>query len=428
MESRPRILLLAALLLIVVVGGAFVYIFGTGTGGERTNRDASRTPAAAPGRPVSDSPLADYRGELLDVAFETASKLPVDPFIKTRSRLQEDVATACFDLDQPKRALAYIERIRNWRRGAGYAEYAYYCAKHGDTAETDRYLELAREIAETSEDANSQEWRRDRIRVAIARTHLLLGQDEEAASFEVGLVDSEAGKTEVVRAQQANEDDFDERLEALARAIEVGNLDHARNALAGCEELFDRFYDDSERRTRVEEMIDAALKKVPVLIGIETRMKLAGIAVEHEDAPHALELLERSEKTMEDLQWLPEDQVPLMAKLAAARYRAGDEEGARRHADSAMALFEAQIQKIADVFRAETLIPLAEAYHSMDDREAAHAVYRRAVEEAVHNPNSRPRAEDLTAICCSMAVRGIEPDADLMARIKQIHDQLDHPW
>jgi predicted Ser/Thr protein kinase len=43
------------------------------------------------------------------------------------------------DNDAAERALRCIEKIGNWRRGVGYADYAFYCAKRGDTAEVERY-------------------------------------------------------------------------------------------------------------------------------------------------------------------------------------------------------------------------------------------------------------------------------------------------
>jgi hypothetical protein len=53
---------------------------------------------------------------------------------------------------------------------------------------------------------------------------------------------------------------------------------------------------------------------------------------------------------------------------------------------------------------------------------------RRFVEEGVENPNSRPRAEDLSATCRSMALHAVEPDADLWKRMRQIGDGLGPPW
>jgi hypothetical protein len=117
-----------------------------------------------------------------------------------------------------------------------------------------------------------------------------------------------------------------------------------------------------------------------------------------------------------------------MARLAGLRYRAGEEDQARSDLGAALATYEGERARIVDIYRAGVLIPLAEAYHAMGDAASAVGTYRRAVEEAVLNPNSRPRAEALVAICCSMAVRGVEPDAALAERMRQVHDGLGQPW
>src|SRR6185369_9567197 len=68
----------------------------------------ARTGAAS--TPVADKPLEDYRKELLDVAFRAASAFPAHPHLKNRCRNQEAVVDASFQLDQPRRALGYVEK------------------------------------------------------------------------------------------------------------------------------------------------------------------------------------------------------------------------------------------------------------------------------------------------------------------------------
>jgi hypothetical protein len=81
-----------------------------------------------------------------------------------------------------------------------------------------------------------------------------------------------------------------------------------------------------------------------------------------------------------------------------------------------------------NIYKADTLIPLAEAYQMIAGATDSMAVYKRAVEAAVENPNSRPRAEDLSAICLSMAKRLVEPDAALWARVRELKGALGEPW
>jgi hypothetical protein len=64
----------------------------------------------------------------------------------------------------------------------------------------------------------------------------------------------------------------------------------------------------------------------------------------------------------------------------------------------------------------------------MGNTAAALSVYAKVIEAGVENPNSRPRAEDLAATCCSMAVHAVEPDPRLWSRIRSIRDGLGDPW
>src|SRR4030095_8472343 len=113
-------------------------------GDEKAAKDGGQAKSAA----VADRALAPWQERLLAGALQPPGALPDNRHLKTRCRMQSEVVAACFTLDQPQRALRCIEKIGNWRRGVGYADYAFYCAKHGDTAEVERYLALAQEVAD----------------------------------------------------------------------------------------------------------------------------------------------------------------------------------------------------------------------------------------------------------------------------------------
>jgi tetratricopeptide (TPR) repeat protein len=378
---------------------------------------------------ASDEPLAEFRGELLDLAFVAASSMPVNPHHKSRARAQEAVVEACLELDQPQRALDCIEQIGNWRRGAGYAALAYWHAERGETGDAQRCLDLASRIADGGAgEPPGQAWRTDRIRAAIARTLVRLGRVPEADQLLAGMEDSESGRVQVAKASGIGPEALDEHLRMVESALATGSLDQARSAVETCARLFDRFYEDEARRNLLEERIKDSRKKLPYMIGIELMLDLFGSALKHDDRQKALALLDETQLIVEGGRWLPELRVPLLARLAAIRHRAGDQERARREADQALALFAEKRDEIVDIWRAGALRPLAEALHAMGDTGAALATYGKALEEGVKNPNSRPRAEDLTALCLSMAVHGIEPDALLFSRMRQICGQLSDPW
>jgi hypothetical protein len=376
----------------------------------------------APSQTAADRPLAAFQTQLLDLAFQAATSIPVDPHIKDRSKAQEAVMNVCLDLDQPQRALAYVEKIDNWRRGLGYANLASYFARHDCADRVADYLNRAERISETTDD-----WRRDSIRVRIAQTHTLLGRIRKADRIAANVVDSETGKVAETKAMAAA-DSFEEQLKALDALIASSNFDIMKNALDACARLFDRFYDNEMQRSLAEEKIKSSWDTMPIFIRMDLLLKLAGFALDHSDRIRALELLNEAQHYMDNYHWPLEAGIPLMAQLARARYRAGDRDRARSDLDAALALFQAQRTIIVNIDRAAALRPLAETYQSMGDSAAALSVYKKATEEGVENLNSRPRAEDLSANCRSMALHALEPDAELWTRIRHIFDGLGQPW
>ena len=414
--------MIVKLRLFLLLAGSTLFLFTAGCGKQDGTDDVAQNKSGVVVS-LTDKPLAAYQNELLDHAFETAAAIPVKPHIKDRSRAQEKVVEASLELDQPLRAHSLIEGIDNWRRGSGYCDLAFYCARHGYTGETQQYLNLAVQISESAED-----WRRDQIRVKIANTYNWLELTQQTDQLETGVVDSESGKVAVVKAMIAGEDHFDEQMNALDALIAPGNFDIVENALKACANLFNRFYDDAGRRLLAEEKMKTSWGKLPIFKRVELLTELAGFALDHADQAKGLELVNEAQLLMDGAQWRPEHRIPMISELVKLRFRAGDMQKARTDADALLALFDSQRDKIVNIYRAGALRPLAEAYQSMGDTAVALAVYKRAVEEGVENPNSRPRAEDLSATCCSMALHSIEPDAELWTRILQIKEGLGDPW
>ena len=168
--------------------------------------------------------------------------------------------------------------------------------------------------------------------------------------------------------------------------------------------------------------------KLPLLVRFEILEQLATSALGHQDNAKALQLANDAGAILATAKWIPEDQIALSARLAALRLRAGDRAKARSDADAALALYEKQRTSIVDIYRAKALRPLAEVYQGLGERVAAQALFAQAIEAGVANPNSRPRAEDLSATCTSMAKCGFEPDQALLARMLQIRAMLGQPW
>ena len=383
---------------------------------------AATSPAATP-QLLADKPLTPSQDRLLDLAFDTATAIPVNPHIKDRSKAQEAVVAACLELDQPARALAYIERIDDWRKGYCYADLAFHCARNGMESLAPPFLEKARVISGTTED-----WRRDRIRARIAQTHALLGEGELAEQFQAGAVESETGKVVAVEAMQATPESFDARMQSIDALIAPGSFDLLQNALDACALLYDTFHADPSLRDRAEEKIRNSWDKLPVMLRIDLLEELSRSSIEHGDFTKASGVADEVRAIVDAHQWPVEYHVPVLARIAELRHGAGDGARARAEADAALSVYHQQRDSIVDIWRAGALRPLAEAFHAIGDTSASLSVYRLAVEESVGNPNSRPRAEDLAASCISMATHAVEPDAPLGERIRKIREGLGEPW
>lgn len=445
MNSRSRVLAIPALMLSA--GTLFVLTressetAPSAAAAERPTQTELTAQASGKADPIRDEALEPYRKELLDFAFNAATAMPELPHIKTRSRGQERVVVACFELDQPRLALRYVEEIDNWRRGAGYADVAFYLAEHGRARDAQRYLDLAGEYVERMSllddeaageiDDGSiegfQAWRRDRIRAKIARTHLLLGETAKAAEFADGLEASESGAVELVAARTMDASAVEAHAAVLETIAGEADFERVRNALGVGVELLGRFHADAEKRALLETKLMACLAKSPTFFRIDFLLAMAGESLEHGDRARALARVQEVEAILGENQFAPEDGIPLLARLAGLRHRASDEE-ARRRLDTARAKFQAERARIADLERAELLVPLAETYRSLGDTAVALEVYRQAVTDGAENRNGVPRAEDLCATLCSMARNGVEPDPELWDEIRAIYAGLREPW
>jgi tetratricopeptide (TPR) repeat protein len=394
---------------------------------ERTS-SAPATAAATQPAAIADAALEPWRAELLELAFEAASSMPQNPHVKNRARAQAEIVTACFKLEQPRRALAYAQQIENWRRGTGHAEFAVYCAERGASAEARQHIDTALAVARASEHETAQAWRADEILARVAQAELLLGRGAEAERLSQVIEGPEAGLVAEARARTMDAARYDEVLRALEAPIASGQLEQVQAALGTYAELYDRFYADAERRGALESRIKASWNGLPLLVRFQVLVRLTESALVHGDTERALALVADNEALVAGAPWQAEDHVALLAELAALRHRAGDPEGARAQAERARAMFDDQRLRIVDVFRGVALRPLAEAYHVLGEREAALATYRRALEEAVVNPNSRPRTDDLVATACSLALAGLEPDPELWRQLREVRAGLGEPW
>jgi len=349
---------------------------------------------------LKDAPLESYQNELLKIAFESVSAMPGNPHIKSRSLAQEKVVMTCLQLNQPKRAHDYTRQITNWRKQLCYANLALYCAQH-DFAKSDinYFLTLAAQVPQDTED-----WREGQIEAIISQTNIEIEKKKEDTY------------------------NFDMEVESLEKLILTEDFDAIQNTLGVYAELYNRFYSNKERRDIIEDKIKKSWDKMPILIRIELLLNMADFSIQHNDSSKALELVNESQEIMNSETWPLRYGIPLSAKIAKYYALSGDNETAKTKLQKALDIYNESSDQILNIDKAGVLRPIAEAYVALEDNTMALEIYNRAIEAGIENPNSRPRAEDLSSTCCSMALNKFNPGAELLARINEIKNGLGDPW
>jgi len=349
---------------------------------------------------LKDAPLESYQNELLKIAFESVSAMPGNPHIKSRSLAQEKVVMTCLQLNQPKRAHDYTRQITNWRKQLCYANLALYCAQH-DFAKSDinYFLTLAAQVPQDTED-----WREGQIEAIISQTNIEIEKKKEDTY------------------------NFDMEVESLEKLILTEDFDAIQNTLGVYAELYNRFYSNKERRDIIEDKIKKSWDKMPILIRIELLLNMADFSIQHNDSSKALELVNESQEIMNSETWPLRYGIPLSAKIAKYYALSGDNETAKTKLQKALDIYNESSDQILNIDKAGVLRPIAEAYVALEDNTMALEIYNRAIEAGIENPNSRPRAEDLSSTCCSLALNKFNPGAELLARINEIKNGLGDPW
>ncbi len=391
--------------------------------------------AAAP--MVAKGPaLQPFQEELLRLAFRAASAFPLEPHAKNRSRAQEVAVVGCFELDAPQLALEFAHGIADWRRGSAYADYACYCARHDGREQALDYVKRAETfVKELARDVSTQEWRRDLIMMKLARACMLLGDQERADAFAAGIeaasthaVDDDWARTAADRANMVAAEKLGEAIATLDASFQGMSLGQQNTAIATLVALHERFFAEAAHRVTIEERLTKTYDKLPPPIRLQALLRLVSTCLAKNDKASALRLLAVARDLAAAHTWRPADQVPQLARLAELRGRAGETAQARADAEAALAIYHEERDRIVNIERAETLWPLALTWHTLGEATTADDLLALALEEAMENPNSRPRADDLVDIAVAMARHGCKPSVRLATRMRQVCEGLGNPW
>lgn len=390
--------------------------------------DFRKAEALLPDVKLEDAQVPSSARRLLDLAFQAASRFPLNPHIKNRSRAQETVIDEYLALDQPATALERLKSIENWRRGLSYADLAYFCAEREDREGAHGFARVASFIADNPLEKDEQTWRGERIRARVAQTYAALGEEERTREIEANMPAADAGALQAAKALNAKHDDFETHLKWINGVMDSRNFDEVKAAVELCLELYTRDFDHADRRELLEKTVLDLRVKLPRALCIDATIDFSERALAAGDREKALELVLGGVEIMEAANWALEDQVQLSAKLAQARFCAGEPAPALASAKKAFEAYIEGHESIQGIFRADALRPLAEAFYVMGEHDQAELVYVMATDAGAENPNARPRSDDLTANCISMVQVGFEPSKELWDRLVAIQSGLAEPW
>ena len=383
---------------------------------QHSDMPATQTPAS--------HPLANLsRDDLLDLAFQISTSIPIEPFASDRARMQALVAQACIKNGSLIQATQYASKIEGWRQGELFALIGQQYATANETQRARDFAARAMEVA-----TNETDWRRERIVIDAAKIYLQLGDSAKASTLLEGATQAELGKLEAARTAIVLESQLDNQADMFDKAIATKNFDLARGGIDGYLVWLDRVSQDEIRITRALKAIDDALLELPLDLQVKYGIDLADHLHKNLKRDLAILKLDKATEIFSATTFLPEDVAPLGAMIARARIRMGDEQSARLLLQRFYKEHSTRREGIVNLRRATSLRALAEGFCELGDRDDAIACYTLALEEGTINPNARPRAEDLVATCISMAEYGISLTPDLKYRIDTIRSSLTYPW
>ena len=385
-----------------------------------------RIPAASAGHVSSSgatAPIAPWRRSLLREGFDVASQIPVEPHAKDRSRAQEQVAQVCLELGLTDEAAECADRMDGWRRCDLYALIGQKLAASGDAARARLMALRALDYPTDIED-----WARDMVATQAARVYLMIGDEPRALETMKGRAPAEVAKFEAARVSSTDAAQLDSQADAFDRGIATMNFDLARSGIDGYSAFLVRVLDDAPRRERALKSLDSAIEGLPIDLQVSVNADLAVSLHEHGQPALAAQFLKTADQLNANTAFLAQDRAPYGVVVAKARLRMGDVAGARADLVRLRAQYDANSEQIVNLRRAQSLRALAEGFALIGDRDAAVRCQRDALEAGTINPNSRPRAEDLSATCASIALAGIEPDASIRKQIERARAGLADPW
>ncbi len=386
--------------------------------------------------------MAAYQQELLELAYSGVSEMPLSPHIKNRSRAQLKTARACLELNNPELAETFVAGIRNWQQSMGYADIAAYYAEQGMDEQAQAFIGKVTPALRMSEDIRSgkvafstpnplidtlvdRRYEAVLTRVEEVRRMGRAAEPAEAQELAFGTVNA-AHLNAGAAAERAA--DTTAALAALEPFIAHDNFEIAYYGFHELARVIERHYDEVDLNRMLEQVVKPRLTKVPVFLRIELYLEYAGLAARNRDMAAVAPILSELEGMVDGLKPRPRYYIPESVRVLKLMIEIGELEKAAAQVDALLAYYNEKRDLIVNIERAELVCGLAETYHLLGQDDVALNLYRRAVDEGMINPNSRPQADDLNRICCSLALHEVKPDDALLQQLNAMRSGLGNPW
>lgn len=361
--------------------------------------------------------------QLIETAFKVASAIPIDPHGVERANMQALVVKSCIKHGWLDRATKYSEQIVGWRKGECLALVAQSYAKNGNEVKAHELVNQALVIA-----ANDETFGKDRVNGEAARAFIAMGDEKQAFAVIGRSSQDEIGKVQIARTDNVTPAQLDAQADMFDKGIATQNFDLSQTGINGYLVWLVRVIEDQPRRARALQALDAAIPGLPLDLQITTLADLAE-RLGTNGYPELAQLqLDRARKLLSSSNFLAEDAAPIGIPVAQVRAHLGDRTGAIDQLRQIDEQYRAHEAEIVNLRRGISLRALAEGYAQFGDYQSALDRYSAALEAGILNPNSRPRAEDLTATCISMADSGVSPTVSQLRRIEEISGMLSDPW
>ncbi|MEA2068747.1 MAG: hypothetical protein U9P12_06065, partial [Verrucomicrobiota bacterium] len=373
----------------------------------------------------------------------SVSKMPLNPHIKNRSRAQQKVVGACLELGRGDLAEDYIVRIANWQRWKGFSDLAYYYAERDQMALAEAALQHSEAALSMADDLRSgkilastpnplidtlEGWRYKQVRARLYEVEALLGKNE--AQQPLGDLDlgEEIDATFAAHSVTEKQADYEAAMEQLARLAGHANFEVTQQALLGMVRLADTNYDQLDLSTWTEKELVPHFKKTPVFMRVNVLVQLADVALRHNDTLQTEKICDQIEGYIDHAALPVGLRITEKTKGVSLRFKAGNERAARKQLDVLLGLYTSNRDFIVDIDRAEILCRMAEGYQLTGQTTRALSLYEKAVVEGQVNPNSRPRADALNEIACSLAMHSVVPPEVFFRSLEELGNQLGRPW